>query len=233
MDGLSQSRVNTILQDSKGLMWFGTNGGLNRYDGYDFKIFEHIAYDSTSISNNYLKSILEDSNGYIWIGTNVGLNRFDPYTEKFKTYFLDSNVGTRLSKITEMILDRFNNIWIISNNDLIIFNIGMELISSYNNKMEFPIVVLTGKESLEVGIEVLRSGALDYITKSIESLGKLPFIIDRTIAQWKDISARKQLDVELKESEEIFRSITNSALEGIIMVNSAQCYRNSFNIRFD
>ena len=53
-DGLSQSAVTWILQDSKGFMWFGTQSGLNAYDGYRFKIFKNDPLDSTSLSNNFI-----------------------------------------------------------------------------------------------------------------------------------------------------------------------------------
>ena len=85
-DGLSQSSVKTIIQDSKGFMWFGTNDGLNRYDGYRFKVFRNDIYDSLSISNNEINSISEDSDGYLWIATANGLNRYDRFTETFKHY---------------------------------------------------------------------------------------------------------------------------------------------------
>jgi ligand-binding sensor domain-containing protein len=76
-DGLSQSDVSTVLQDSKGLMWFGTQDGLNVYNGFDFQVFSHDLLDSNSISNSYIHEIIEDENGLIWIATENGLNVFD------------------------------------------------------------------------------------------------------------------------------------------------------------
>ena len=86
-DGLSQSTVETTLQDRTGFMWFGTEDGLNRYDGYMFKIYKHDPDDSTSISNNNIWCLHEDHEGYIWIGTySDGLNRYDPVTETFRRF---------------------------------------------------------------------------------------------------------------------------------------------------
>jgi ligand-binding sensor domain-containing protein len=70
--GLSQNSIVRILQDSRGFLWLCTFDGLNRYDGYQFKIFKNIPGDSTSLSNNKILSICEDNSGNIWIGTYGG-----------------------------------------------------------------------------------------------------------------------------------------------------------------
>ena len=84
-DGLPHAGVNCIIQDSKGFMWFGTQDGLNRYNGYDFKVYEHIPDNENSLSENYIYSICERSSGDIWIGTNGGgINIFDRGKDQFK-----------------------------------------------------------------------------------------------------------------------------------------------------
>jgi ligand-binding sensor domain-containing protein/signal transduction histidine kinase len=90
-DGLSQASVNCILHDSKGFMWFGTEDGLNRYDGSKFRIFRNIPGDSSSLIGNNIQSLLEDHDGNIWIGTSEGLSRFDRHREKFTMYPLKGN----------------------------------------------------------------------------------------------------------------------------------------------
>lgn len=85
--GLSQGIINCIMQDEKGYLWFGTNDGLNRYDGYTFKIYRNIPNNSSSISDNYITSIAEDTRGNIWTGTLTGyLNKYEPSTGKFTQY---------------------------------------------------------------------------------------------------------------------------------------------------
>lgn len=83
-NGLSQNSVQCILQDKNGFMWFGTQDGLNRYDGYSFRLFKNDNSDKNSLTNNYILKLYEDSDGIIWIGTfGGGLNSFDPVSEKF------------------------------------------------------------------------------------------------------------------------------------------------------
>ena len=77
-DGLSQSTVETIFQDSKEYIWFGTNDGLDRYNGYEFKHYKFDKYDKNSLPNNYIVDIIEDKYGYLWISTIAGLSRINP-----------------------------------------------------------------------------------------------------------------------------------------------------------
>ncbi len=85
-EGLSQNEVNCIYQDRKGFLWFGTEDGLNKYDGYHFTKYKHIPGDTTCLSDNRIQAIVEDSDGIIWIGTADGLNRFDRQTDHFIQY---------------------------------------------------------------------------------------------------------------------------------------------------
>src|SRR5476651_1103582 len=79
-DGLSELNPNCILQDSKGFIWIGTADGLNRYDGYKFKVFRNDIKDTTSIGANYIQDIAEDKEGNIWVAT-VGAG-LDCYNRK-------------------------------------------------------------------------------------------------------------------------------------------------------
>jgi two-component system sensor histidine kinase ChiS len=84
--GLSQSTVYCILQDHQGFMWFCTQDGLNRFEGYGFTVYKYDPLDSTSLSNNNVKLIYEDSFGTLWIGTVGGLNKFDRDQEQFSNF---------------------------------------------------------------------------------------------------------------------------------------------------
>jgi two-component system, sensor histidine kinase ChiS len=85
-DGLSQSTVRAIFQDTHGFMWFGTDDGLNRYDGYTFTIYKHDPENPASLSDNSINTIYQDSFGDLWFGTASGLDRFQPLTETFEHY---------------------------------------------------------------------------------------------------------------------------------------------------
>ena len=113
-DGLSQSTVETIVKDDIGYMWFGTNDGLNRYDGYELRIFRHDASDPHSISDNYIYHIIKDRNGDLWVGTNNGLNHLDLKTEKFECFRYDKNDSSSLSNnFVHRIMEDFRgNLWI-------------------------------------------------------------------------------------------------------------------------
>lgn len=89
--GLSQSSVYAILRDSKGFMWFATQEGLNKYDGYSFTVYKHVPGDPYSLSHNFVWTLYADRTGIMWVGTGGGgLDRFDRRTGRFFHYPSDS-----------------------------------------------------------------------------------------------------------------------------------------------
>jgi serine phosphatase RsbU (regulator of sigma subunit)/ligand-binding sensor domain-containing protein len=114
-EGLSQSIVEQIVQDRQGFMWFVTEDGLNRFDGYTFTVYRNVAGDPSSLSHNELKSIFEDSSGILWVGAfEGGLNRFDPNTEKVTRYRHDPADPYSLAADTVRSIkeDRSGRLWI-------------------------------------------------------------------------------------------------------------------------
>ena len=79
--GLSQNTVNQILQDHLGFLWLATENGLNRYDGYGFKVYRHDPLMPNSLSSNFVTRLFEDRDHRLWVVTSRGLNRFDRQRE--------------------------------------------------------------------------------------------------------------------------------------------------------
>ncbi len=95
--GLSQSAVLAIHQDRDGWMWFGTEDGLNRYDGYEFRVYKHEPRNPRSLSNAGIWTIFEDRDGRIWVGTDGGgLCLWDPVGDDFRTWRHDPDDPTSL-----------------------------------------------------------------------------------------------------------------------------------------
>jgi ligand-binding sensor domain-containing protein len=113
-DGLSQNTINCIHQDSFGFMWFGTQDGLNRYDGYGFTIFRHEPHDSNSLSHSWVWDIFEDSRQNLWIATWEGLNRYDPSADYFYRYLPDPSSPNKLhgGRPTSVCEDRQGYVWV-------------------------------------------------------------------------------------------------------------------------
>ncbi len=108
-EGLSNSSVNTIFQDSSQLMWFGTWDGLNMYDGREFKVFKPELQSPYSISNNIIRNILEQRNGILWIATDDGINRYSKEDNKFERYFYKTSAKATFKEQSFCIAKNSNN----------------------------------------------------------------------------------------------------------------------------
>lgn len=119
-EGLSQSTVRAVYQDSRGLLWLGTEDGLHYFDGYSFRIFQHDPANEYSISNNSINCILEDNQGVIWVGTASGLNSYDIYKNHFKTYRYHSGDphGISDNEVTALISAGDGFLWVGTRNGL-------------------------------------------------------------------------------------------------------------------
>ncbi len=119
--GLSQNTVFCMMQDSKGFLWFGTWDGLNKFDGYNFTIFEPNSFNKNQdLSNPTIHAIFEDSKGDIWVGTENGLNRLDKNTLIFTQYKNNPNDVNSISNdtINSIVEDENGFIWFGTKNGL-------------------------------------------------------------------------------------------------------------------
>ncbi|MFC2111056.1 two-component regulator propeller domain-containing protein [Bacteroidota bacterium] len=145
--GISESIVTCIYQDSHGFMWFGTQNGLNRYDGYKFEIFRNNPMDSTSISGNYIMCIYEDSKGNLWIGTESnGLNLFDRTLHIFRTFKHNNKIKGSISSnsVISIVEDKNKILWIGTKNGLNIFHYKKNKFSKINFTLSNEIVLSGG-----------------------------------------------------------------------------------------
>lgn len=118
--GISQSTIEDIFQDSEGYIWLGTNDGLNRYNGYEFKIYNYEEYQN-SISHNGITDITEDKYGNIWVNTVSGVNKINKKTEKISNY-TELNGKIKEDSTTEIIVTKDNNILVGTYEGLNIYN---------------------------------------------------------------------------------------------------------------
>jgi two-component sensor histidine kinase/ligand-binding sensor domain-containing protein len=154
-DGLSLNVVTKVYQDRHGFMWFGTYNGLNRFNGYDFKIFLPQVSDKNSISNHSILSICEDDLGNLWVGTNDGLNKFDYRTGKFTVYKHNPDDSTSINNNTIRALysDRSGTLWIGTLNGLCKYNrkknsfISIKGVNKkLNDQSQTPVTFIYGDE---------------------------------------------------------------------------------------
>lgn len=113
-DGLSQTAISCVMQDSQGFLWIGTQDGLNRFDGYSFKSYRNLPNDSTSLANNNIVSLQEDENGNIWIGTWDGLSCLNRNSGKFVNYHHNPSNPNSISanKVFYVYQDKLGTIWV-------------------------------------------------------------------------------------------------------------------------
>jgi ligand-binding sensor domain-containing protein/signal transduction histidine kinase len=115
--GLSQASATVLAQDPTGFIWIGTQDGLNRFDGYEFRVFRHSRADPWSISDSSVTALAVASDGTLWVGTEAGgLSRYDPRLDRFEPFRLGPNrEGTLASNgITALLLDHRDRLWVAS-----------------------------------------------------------------------------------------------------------------------
>lgn len=167
--GLSNNIVYDVAKDDKGFMWFATEKGLNRYNGYSFKKFNHNANDSTSISSNVCRNILKDKKGNLWIATKNGISLFDEITETFVNY----SIADTYLDIQELELVGDDKIWFNTLGKAGFFDIKKKEFHLVNNNYNsFCITSNTKKvwiSSAEGSLDVAskNNGKLTHLKKNI------------------------------------------------------------------
>lgn len=139
--GISQSTIECIFQDSKGYIWIGTNDGLNRYNGYEFKVYKN-EENKNSISGNVITDVAEDNKGNIWVGTVGGINKIDIKTGEISNYTEDKgNISD--GNIKKIICTKDNKILVTTHKGLGIYN-------EFNNRFDIILKQSDGLSSNEI-----------------------------------------------------------------------------------
>ncbi len=120
--GLSNSTVWSIIQDKEGYLWFATDNGIERYDGYSFHSYINIPGDTTSFINATAYSIYMDKGGVLWIGTLHGLEKFNHATNSFTNYLPYHSEKVEINYVYGMVEDNKGIFWVTTGNEVFIFN---------------------------------------------------------------------------------------------------------------
>lgn len=181
--GLSQVTVQSIFQDSQGFIWIGTQDGLNRYDGYHFKVFKNNPSDKKSISSNIINCMFEDEKGLMYIGTqSSGMSVYDRYTETFLNFIPNSTPNSIASPAVKSIssIDK-DHLIIGTEKGLVIFDKNrqtFELVKPHDVSTDFYITSIFRTTSNKLLIVAPRFGVYEYKVGTKELV---PFYIPREL----------------------------------------------------
>src|SRR3984885_649743 len=137
-EGLSQTKVSQIVQDDRGFMWFGSQYGLNRYDGYKFKVFKHEPGVANSLSGVYIYSLFKDRSGTLWVGCDEFLDRFDPITETFTHYRINTSAQGETVPVTYISQDHMGIVGLATSRGLYRFDPSTGRIIRYHHDPNNP-----------------------------------------------------------------------------------------------
>ncbi|MHB9142735.1 MAG: ligand-binding sensor domain-containing protein, partial [Paludibacter sp.] len=140
-EGLSNSSINIINQDSSGLLWIGTWDGLNVYNGREFKVYKPDPGNNQSISNNIIRDIVEDHKNIQWIATDRGINRLDKRTNTFERFFVDAS---------NQIISNEHSFFIAKNSSTVIFAAVYDQGIFYFNKESHQFIRLNAVKNLRM-----------------------------------------------------------------------------------
>lgn len=125
-DGLSNNIINCIHQDRHGFMWFGTRDGLNRFDGYSFRVFRNNPDEFQSIGSSYIVGMAEDKEGVLWIGTYNGIFKYNGNDETFEQIPFSNGM-----RATDLAFDPNGDLWLFLNNRLVKYTPGLDTFQPY------------------------------------------------------------------------------------------------------
>jgi signal transduction histidine kinase/ligand-binding sensor domain-containing protein len=175
-NGLSQSTVNCIVKDVTGYMWFGTNDGLNKYDGYNFTYYKYDPLNNKSLGLGRVRTLLVDRKGMIWVGTDQsGLYKYNPEKDNFDRH--PRNIGNderiNYNDIRDILETENGNLWIASfGNGLILYDPNSDSVRKLEIKQNINCLTYCGDDlfiGTQRGVLVLKNSRKGYngVAKSL------------------------------------------------------------------
>jgi signal transduction histidine kinase/ligand-binding sensor domain-containing protein len=178
-DGLAHNSVTSIIQDRKGLMWIGTRGGLDRFDGYTFKNCRDEKNKFGNVGNSRITAVAEDHNGMLWVGTGKGVFMYDPYQEVFTPL-----EAAPQSYIDRLLIDHENNLWFLVNTSLFKYDQAAKKVEDLN--MRATCITIDRNRNVWLGN---RDGVISiYNPRSRSIIEQIRIIDDQVPANLRSIS---------------------------------------------
>lgn len=185
-DGLSNNAVTCSMLDRNGFLWLGTKDGVNRFDGYSFKVFRYDPDNLHSIGNNYIHTIHEDDTGTLWIGTEQGLYQYDQATERFSLFGPGGDHVVRDIKI-----DSRGYLWFLAGFTLVKYQLATGKIRMYDEERYFQATSLCLTESDTLWVATTKGTIEKYDPgqdrfTSYDLFGKSPLPVSKRIEKLCD-----------------------------------------------
>jgi len=179
-NGLSNNAVLCSAQDQMGFMWFGTKDGLNRFDGYSFKVFHSDPDNPNGLGSNFIRALFVDKTGRIWVGTDQGIYLFDPKSETFSLFH-----PTITNEILGIKGDHAGNIWFIDNLSLYQYTVATDRLTKITDDSLRIISSLGVSETGEVWLGTAQGDLIHYHpTKGIKGRYSLFDHSPHVVSQW-------------------------------------------------
>lgn len=228
-NGLSNNVITSIIQDKFGYIWIGTQDGLNRYDGYSFKIYKNKPFDKKSLPGSWIECLLEDDKGNIWIGTNSqGVFYFDRVKNKFYNYFDKKNNSN--NRVWTLYKDRNGIVWSGTTSGLNKYNKSLKTFEFYKKNVEgdYPVNAICEDNNGELllGIWGCYVDRFNYNTKEFTDIPEY----DKLLSRYK----ADKVKTIIKDSE---GTIWIGTINGLFYLDSKGLFRvdkiNRFNTDCD
>ncbi|MBP1221697.1 hybrid sensor histidine kinase/response regulator transcription factor [Flavobacterium sp. 1355] len=227
-DGLSNSTIKSILKDSYGFLWIGTESGLNRYDGYGFKVYATKSDKPSSIINDDIRGLQEDGLGNIWISTESNYIVYQRNKDNFRSDIpnLLKELGIKADQNYKVYVDKNKDLWVLHGNTVFAYDTHKKRLKTFTTKEKITeasnVFLADDGNTL---FRILQSGNILAINKKDgkETISKLPEFITQNIKNQKNkifIDAQKGLWIYAKTASVFYQKNSNTAWQKIILNSS-------------